>query len=119
MSKKILVVDDDQNIVDYLTELFTANGFETLTAKDGAQALALAKQGKPDLITLDLEMPERWGTVFYRRLEDDGDLSGIPVIVISGLEKHPKDRVLQKAAAYIEKPFEAERLMAVVNSVLT
>ncbi|MBW1852447.1 MAG: response regulator, partial [Deltaproteobacteria bacterium] len=60
MAKKIMIVDDDPNIVTYLTDFFSDNGYETCSAADGSEALAIVKKEKPDLITLDLEMPEEW-----------------------------------------------------------
>jgi len=56
--KKILIVDDDPNIIDYLTTLFEDNGYSTFSAHDVKEGLEIAKREIPDLITLDLEMPE-------------------------------------------------------------
>ena len=85
MAKKIMIVDDDPNIVTYLTDFFGDNGYDTCSASDGPEALEVVKEEKPDLITLDLQMPEEWGPRFYRKLTKEKELKNIPVIVISGL----------------------------------
>jgi DNA-binding response OmpR family regulator len=113
MAKKILVIDDDPVIVKYLTSIFNDNGYETCTASDGVQALEITKKEKPDLITLDLEMPEEWGTRYYRKLSKDKDLKAIPVIVISGMQS--RHLSIKDAAAYLSKPFDPDKLMAVVR----
>ena len=68
MAKKILVVDDDKNIVEYLVAIFKDNGYETCEAYDGEAALKVLADEKPDLVTLDLEMPKEWGPRFYRKM---------------------------------------------------
>ena len=114
--KKILIVDDDPNIIDYLTALFADNGYNTFSARDVKEGLALAKKELPDLITLDLEMPEEWGPRFYRKMSQEKSLKNIPVIVISGLSGG--DHAIGKAVAYVSKPFEREELLKIVRETL-
>ncbi len=116
MAKKILVIDDDPIIVKYLKELFEDNGYETAVATDGKEAEEVVKKTKPDLITLDLEMPKEWGPRFYRNMVKHEELKDIPVIVISGLPD-PKHAV-KKAVAVVRKPFDAENLLAIVKEVI-
>ncbi len=116
MAKKILVIDDDPVIVKYLTSIFTDNGYETCTASNGAEALEITKKEKPDLITLDLEMPEEWGTRYYRKLSKEKELKAIPVIVISGMQS--RHLSIKDAAAYLSKPFDPDKLMAVVRKTI-
>ena len=71
MKKKILVIDDDPIIVKYLVNLFNDNGYETSTASDGVEGYEILKKEKPDLITLDLQMSEEWGSRFYRRISKE------------------------------------------------
>ena len=71
---KILVVDDEADAVNYLTALFQDNGYNTVTANDGKAGLEVAKTEKPDLITLDLSMPEESGVRAYRNVKSDPDL---------------------------------------------
>ncbi|SDL46021.1 Response regulator receiver domain-containing protein [Maridesulfovibrio ferrireducens] len=116
MSKKILIVDDDQEIRSYLSELFGDNGYETVTAEDGKVAIEVAEKETPDLITLDLEMPNEWGPRFYRKLTLNDDLKRIPVIVISGLNAN--QYAIPKAVATLTKPFDADQLIAIVKETI-
>ena len=114
--KKILIVDDDPNIIDYLTTLFEDNGYSTFSARDVKEGLEMAKKEIPDLITLDLEMPEEWGPRFYRKMSQEKVLKNIPVIVISGLSGG--DHAIGKAVAYLSKPFDREKLLEIVKETL-
>ena len=116
MAKKILIIDDDPIVVKYLKALFDDNGYETFVAYDGTEAEDMVQQTKPDLITLDLEMPKEWGPRFYRKMRKNEELKDIPVIVISGLS-NPKHAV-KDAVAVIRKPFDEEKLLDVVNLTL-
>ena len=116
MSKKILVIDDDPDVVEYLTALLEDNGFVVFSAKDGEAGVELAKQEKPDMITLDLEMPGEWGPRVFRRLSKDSVLKNIPVVVISGLSGNA--HAIQKAVASLTKPFDRDALMKVIREVL-
>ena len=116
MAKKILVIDDDPIVVKYLKTLFDDNGYETATACDGAEAEDIVKKVKPDLITLDLEMPKEWGPRFYRKMTKDDELKDIPVIVISGLSD-PK-HAIKKAIAVIRKPFDEAKLLDIVKNTI-
>ena len=82
MAKKILIIDDDPIIVKYLKNIFTDNGYETCTAASGVEASDVVRNEKPDLITLDLEMPEQWGPRFYRKLSKNKELKDIPGITL-------------------------------------
>lgn len=116
MKKKIMVIDDDPAIVDYLTTLFADNGYETCSAKDAREGMEIAQKEMPDLITLDLEMPGDWGPRFYRKLSEDKDLKNIPVIVISGLSG--VKYAISRAVASISKPFDREDLLKIVKETL-
>ena len=116
MAKKIMIVDDDPIIVKYLKALFDDNGYETRVAYDGTEAEDIIQQTKPDLITLDLEMPKEWGPRFYRKIRKNKDLKDIPVIVISGLSD-PK-HAIKDAVAVIRKPFDEAKLLDLVKRTL-
>ncbi len=116
MAKKIMIIDDDPVIVKYLETLFGDNGYETCTASDGAEAYEIAKKEKPDMMTLDLEMPEEWGTRFYRKLSKDKDLKDTPVIVISGMAS--RHLSIKKAVAYLNKPFDPDKLLITVQKAI-
>jgi CheY-like chemotaxis protein len=116
MKKKILVIDDDLNVRDYLAAVFKDNGYEVCVAREAEQGLAQARAEHPDLITLDIEMPGDWGPRFYRKLTQEKALKNIPVIVISGLAGH--QYALVKAVASISKPFDREELLSIVKDAL-
>ena len=75
MAKLIMVVDDDPIIQKYLKTLFADNGYETCVAGSGAEAEEIVSKIKPDLITLDLEMPREWGPRFYRKMVKNDELN--------------------------------------------
>lgn len=112
MNKKILVIDDDPAVLEYLTTIFEDNGYTTCSAKDAFEGLEVAKREKPDLITLDLEMPGDWGPRFYRKMSEDQTLKNTPVVVISGLSGHKY--AINKAVATLSKPFNTDELLQIV-----
>lgn len=115
MSKKIMIVDDDPAIRKYLEALFTDNGYEICIAADGKKAIDVYDAEKPDLITLDLEMPEEWGPRFFRKISKAKGFD-TPVIVISGLSSQKYS--IPKAAAVFGKPFDAQKLIKKVSDLL-
>ena len=116
MVKKIMVVDDDPIIQKYLVSIFSDNGYETCKASNGVEAFEVLKKEKPDLITLDLEMPEEWGSRFFRKLSKTKEFKDIPVIIISG--KASPHLAIKKAIACISKPFDQERLVGIVKNTI-
>ncbi|MFO7718625.1 MAG: DVU0259 family response regulator domain-containing protein [Thermodesulfobacteriota bacterium] len=116
MSHKIMIVDDDPEIVSYLKELLEDNGYSTCVATDGNQALEIVRQEQPDLITLDLEMPDEWGPRFYRRLSQDEAYRFLPVIVISGLSG--SKYAIPRAVASLNKPFDKNELLRLIAQTL-
>jgi CheY-like chemotaxis protein len=114
--KKILVIDDDPNVRDYIVSLLDDNGYATCWAENVQQGLEVAKNEKPDLITLDLEMPGEWGPRFYRHMSQDPDLKNTPVIVISGLSGN--EYAIGKAVASLTKPFDRDQLLKVIRENL-
>lgn len=115
MPKKILIIEDDPVIVKYLEAVFSDNGYATCTAGSTMQGLEVVRKEKPDLITLDLELPGEWGPRFYRKLRKDKALRNIPVIVVSGIDG---DHAIKDALAFIRKPFDPEKLIGVVKNTI-
>jgi CheY-like chemotaxis protein len=114
--KKILIVDDDPVIRNYLNNLLKDNGYETALAEDAKQALDIVNSQEFDLITLDLEMPGEWGSRFFSRLSRDKQKKDIPVIVISGLSGNKY--AIRKAVASLSKPFDREELLKIIKETL-
>ena len=116
MGKKILVVEDERNIVDILTFNLTREGYETLEALDGAAGLRLALDEDPDLILLDLMLPKMDGFEVCRTLRAQGRAT--PIIMLTAREEET-DKVLGLelgADDYITKPFSVRELLARVKS---
>ncbi len=84
-AKKILIVDDEPDIVSYLEMILQDNGFATLTAGNGNEALRLVRSERPDLVTLDISMPEASGTRFYKEVRTDPKLKRIPVVIVTAV----------------------------------
>lgn len=116
MPKKILIVDDDPVIVKYLENVFKNNGYATCKANDGNEAFEILQQEKPDLITLDLEMPAGWGPRFYRKFSKLSVYKNLPVIVISGLPG--KHLAIKNVIATMGKPFDPDILIGHVRRAL-
>lgn len=121
--KKILVVDDEKDILAYLTALFQDNGYETITASNGVEALEKVKAEKPDLITLDMAMPEQSGVRTYRALKDDPALKGIPIIVVTGVGEEmetyfTKMKAFGRPAGFMPKPVIPEDLLKMAKNIL-
>jgi len=114
--KKIMVVDDDPNIVDYLVTVFRDRGYDTCTAHGGVEATEVLLRENPDLITLDLEMPEEWGPRFYNRYVRMPEYKHIPVIVISGLPGI--HLAIPKAVATVRKPFDPIEVLKIVEDTI-
>ena len=115
MAKKILIIDDDPVILRYLEALFQDNGYETVMATSSMEGLELVRKEMPDLISLDLQMPNEWGSRFYRKLRKDKNLKDIPVIVVSGIEG---DHAIKDAVAFVRKPFDPDKLIGIVHNTI-
>ena len=116
MGKKILVVEDEKNIVDILVFNLMRDGYETLEACDGATGLKLALEEDPDLILLDLMLPEMDGFEVCRRLRSEGRTT--PVIMLTAREEE-SDKIMGLdlgADDYITKPFSMRELLARVKA---
>ena len=116
MSKKILIIDDEQDVRLFLTTLLEENGYQTVTAEDGLAAFAVAQREKPDLVSLDLQMPNQTGTEFYKRMSRDPELKNTPIIVVSGLAG--RNLAVKRPVAVFDKPIDRERFLAVVKETI-
>ena len=116
MGKTILIVEDEQNIVDILSFNLSREGYDTLEAYDGKTGLQLALEQNPDLILLDLMLPEMNGFDVCRKLREAG--SSVPILMLTAREEET-DKVLGLelgADDYITKPFAMRELMARVKA---
>lgn len=111
----ILIVDDDQNIVKYLSSLMKVEGFKTLQAYDGKTALGLVQSEKPDVMLLDMKLPDMGGMEVLRQARDLDEY--LPVIVVTGYSEARGATRAMKAGAfeYLGKPFESTEVVRVVT----
>lgn len=120
MPKKILAIDDENDALLIIKTALSSEGYEVITATNGYDGLAMAEEQQPDLIILDLMMPEMNGFEVLTQLKSN-DLTGqIPVIVVSGLSDKEKIRMaLSKGTDYyIIKPYEYDDLINKVRQAL-
>ncbi len=118
--KKILVIDDDQDLALGLKVRLRANNFATVFAADAISAISQAVKENPDLILLDLGLPGGDGFVVMERLDNIEPLSSVPVIVMSARDPQGhRDRALEAGAkAYVQKPVDNDELLATIRKVL-
>ena len=118
---KILVVDDEDDIRLYYTVLLEDNGATVVQASDGDEALKLAKSEKPDLITLDLNMPGKDGGQVFEQLRKDPEMSQIKVCIITGrpeLRRLIYDRPVPPPEGFLDKPVDDHTLLLNVRKIL-
>ncbi|NIP42506.1 MAG: response regulator [candidate division Zixibacteria bacterium] len=120
----ILVVDDEEDVVSYLTSLLEDSGYETISALDGAQGFKLAREKKPALITLDITMPEESGVRMFRNLQQTEETSKIPVIIVTGVSSDFKQfiesrRQVHPPEAYFEKPIDKDEFLKKVKELIS
>ncbi len=120
---RILVIDDEPDVVSYLETLLRDNGYEVRGTTESSEAMELARQFRPDLICLDISMPEPTGVRLYRDLRQDAQLGGVPVLMITGVIQQFKDFIHHRKHVpppdgYIAKPFEPAELLATVTKLV-
>ncbi|RLB55881.1 MAG: response regulator [Deltaproteobacteria bacterium] len=116
MAKKVLVVDDEADVRKFISVVLEQAGHEVITAADGRQALEVTRQQHPDLVILDLQMPEATGTDFYRKLARDKELGQVPIIVVSGLAG--RHLAVREPVAVFDKPIDPDEFLEAVNKAL-
>jgi CheY-like chemotaxis protein len=123
MAKRILIIDDEQDMRLYLSALFDTAGYETAVAENGVEGIAQAQSFSPHLITLDIMMPKRSGVKTYKELRTSPETRGIPVIVLTGLTRQ-EDFFgsdldgLPSPEAIVEKPIDRESFLGQVAVLL-
>jgi len=141
MSKKILIVDDEPDVVTFVSAVLEENGYTSIGAKDGIEGLALVCKEKPDLVLLDLMMPKKSGITMSQEMKKDPSISNIPVVVVTGVSevtgvdfrnfmyKQPlrDEKTFVETTGltrytipdgYIEKPIEPDELIKVIREAL-
>jgi twitching motility two-component system response regulator PilH len=141
MSKKILIVDDELDMITFISEILEDHGYTSISAKDGVEGLEALRRENPDLVLLDLMMPKKSGITMFQELRKDPNLSHIPVVIVTGISdvtgvdfrnhmfKQPlrdEKKIVETTGltkytipdGYIEKPFDPEGLIKAVKDAL-
>ncbi|MCU7943084.1 MAG: response regulator [Candidatus Thiodiazotropha sp. (ex Cardiolucina cf. quadrata)] len=120
MTKTILIVDDEPNIVLSVEYLMKREGYQVMTANDGQVAIEMIADIRPDLLILDVMMPRKNGFEVCREIRADPALSGLPILMLSakGREAEIKKGISLGADAYVTKPFSTHDLVDKVNQLL-
>lgn len=120
MKKRLLIVDDEPNLLRAVDAVLRNEGFETSTARNGREALLSVAQSLPDLIVSDIRMPGMDGYALARRLRSAPNYALIPIVFLSAKDEM-QDRVegfRSGVDVYLTKPFEPDELVAVINNIL-
>ena len=120
MSKRVLIVDDEPNIVISVEFLMKREGFEVSVARDGEEGLAAIRQQRPDLVVLDVMMPKLNGFEVCEAVRADPDLSGVRILMLTakGREAEIKKGIELGANTYMPKPFSTRELVDKVKALL-
>ncbi len=113
---KIMVVDDEPAIRELIVAVLEDEGYEAIGAGSGTRALELMPHERPDLVLMDIMMPEMDGREALRRMRQQPDLACIPVVMMSAA--FAPDRVGHRISAFLSKPFDLDHLLATIEQVL-
>jgi len=121
--KTILVVEDEEDVMDYLVTLFEDNEYNVVSADNGKSGFELAKAHNPDLISLDISMPGESGISLYKNLSEFEETKHIPVIIITGFSHDFKDffeklKPNDSPAGFFEKPIDRDALINKINEIM-
>jgi DNA-binding response OmpR family regulator len=121
--KKVLIVDDEPDVVTFLSSLLEDNGFEVISARDGEEGFRKARSEHPDLISLDITMPQESGVRMYRDVVETAETANIPVIIVTGISKDFKQFIygrkhLKPPEGYFEKPIDKDAFLSKVRSLV-
>jgi CheY-like chemotaxis protein len=118
--KTILIVDDEPDVCTYISTLLEDHGYATISAKDGEEALVKLKADSPDLITLDISMPEKSGVKLYREIKEDSRWKKIPIIIVTGVSEDFQKfistrRQVPPPEGYLSKPINQEEILEMIR----
>ena len=120
MAHRILLVDDEKDLLELVKVRLEANGFDVMTARDGLEALEKARGEKPDLVILDVMLPKLNGYEVCTLLKQDPRYQNIPIVLFTAKtqEEDEKTGVGCGANAYVRKPFQPQELLDKIRSLL-
>ena len=117
MDKKILIVDDDRELVATMKEWFELEGYTIVTAYDGEECIAQARKEQPGLIIMDVSMPKMDGYSAVKLIKADEDIKHIPIIVLTGKDQMEDIFKMEGVREYVVKPFEYDAFSRMVKNV--
>jgi CheY-like chemotaxis protein len=120
--KTVLIVDDEPDVLTFLSTLLEDNGYATVTAENGEGALARVKESPPDLITLDITMPETSGVRFYRDMKESEAWRHIPIVIVTGISGDferfiSTRRQVPPPEGYVSKPIVEKEILEVIRNL--
>lgn len=120
MRKRILIVEDNDLNLKLFRDLLNANNYETIETKEGLEAISLARNLRPDLILMDIQLPEISGLDVTRKIKSDEQLRTIPVIAVTAFAmKDDEEKILRAGCeAYISKPISIDSFLSTVRRFL-
>jgi two-component system cell cycle response regulator DivK len=120
MAKKVLIVEDNELNMKLFHDLLEAQGYEILETREGLQALSLAREHRPDLILMDIQLPEISGLEVTKWLKEDEELASIPVVAVTAFAmKGDEERIREGGCeAYISKPISVAHFLETIHSLL-
>ena len=120
MTKKVLIVEDNELNMKLFHDLLEAQGYEILQTREGLQALSIAREHRPDLILMDIQLPEISGLEVTKWLKEDDDLSQIPVVAVTAFAmKGDEERIREGGCeAYISKPISVSHFLDTITRLL-
>jgi len=118
VKKKILVVDDEEDVAKALKVRLKANGYHVVLAFDSVQAFTMANKERPDLIILDIMIPGGGGFVVAERLKQSTATHHIPIIILTGISGGEERAYKVGASGYVMKPYHPEKLLETINNAL-
>ena len=120
MAKKVLIVEDNELNMKLFHDLLDAQGYETLQTREGLEALSLAREARPDLILMDIQLPEISGLEVTKWLKEDDELACIPVVAVTAFAmKGDEERIRQGGCeAYISKPISVSGFLDTIRRLL-
>lgn len=120
MSRKVLIVEDNELNMKLFHDLLEAHGFATVQTKNGMEAVGLAREHHPDLILLDIQLPEISGLEVTKQIKQDEDLKEIPIIAVTAFAMKGDEEKIREGGceAYIAKPISVTTFMETIQKVL-
>ena len=145
MPKKVLVIDDDENTVRFLSVALRKNGYEPIGARDGKEGLQKVEESRPDLVVLDIMMPKKTGWVVFRELRKNEEYKSIPVIMLTAVSgvleeqdalaeeepewgglrdllrkaiQHMREEGLERPEMFVDKPVNPEDLIKKIGDLI-